>query len=372
MYKLWLTFCVFQALNLPLGRKDSSSQSASTASTTTSSPTHQSPALSSIQEPTFPNQYHANHHHLHRVHYIPRHPKQTTSPHSSEKESTKSKSSTESNGTMREDVWIKADKNGSSQRIKPDNQGNTDDNIEMALDYSYVQFARSRPSVHEYSYPTLDSISKSPSQRRDSISSLKKHNLEMLATQPPLPTKSKKKKKDRTKKDKKQSRHLLSQRSRCVYCHEMFVIDENGRGVCVEAPDQVAECIEKVSCICCARGMLYHCMADADGDYGHPCVCDSHDQHNCKKWTALTILSFFVPCLWCYWPLTGCHRCGVACTCCGGRHKAAWRRRPHATTLVSLYVHACRTCTCLPWKYVSWISLVAVTSAVLTAAHWQL
>ena len=53
----------------------------------------------------------------------------------------------------------------------------------------------------------------------------------------------------------------------------MFVHDENMRGNCEDAPDKVAECIEKVSCICCARGMLYHCMADADGDFGHLCVC---------------------------------------------------------------------------------------------------
>lgn len=319
-----------QTLDLPLGRKDSSSQSASTASTTTSSPTPQSPALPMNDPfggpPPFPNP-HPNHHYLHRVHYISRTPKQPSSPPSSDKGSTKSKTSVESqniqsvsNGRGLEDVWVKAEKNGSSPRIKPEGSAH-DGDIEMAVNYSYVQFAaRSRPSVHEYSYPTLDSINKTP-QRRDSISSLKKHNVDFLASQPPLPLKSKKKKKDRTKKDK--NCRLLSQRSRCVYCHEMFVHDENTRGNCEEAPDKVMECIEKVSCICCARGILYHCMADADGDYGHPCICDTTDDSNCKKWTALTILSLFVPCLWCYWPLSACHRCGVACGCCGGRHKAA-------------------------------------------------
>ena len=141
--------------------------------------------------------------------------------------------------------------------------------------------------------------------------------------QPPLPIKSKKKRK-MGRKEKKNSgtSHLLSQRSRCVYCNEMFLHDENARGICEDAPDRVADCIEKASCICCARGMLYHCMADADGDYGHPCVCDTADDVNCRKWTALTFLSLFVPCLWCYWPLTACHRCGIGCGCCGGRHKA--------------------------------------------------
>ena len=230
----------------------------------------------------------------------------------------------------KEEVWVKADIGGKHGTLGlKDDQGITgrtttdSEKVEFVDNYSYVQFAKNT-AVHEYHYPTLDPINKPP-QRRDSISSLKKHNLDVITSQPPLlPTKSKKKWRDRMKKDKKQSRHLLySQRSRCVYCHEMFVHDENSKGNCEEAPDKVQELIEKVSCVCCAQGMLYHCMADADGDYGHPCVCDTGDEANCKKWTALSILSLFVPCLWCYWPLTACHKCGIVCGCCGGRHKAA-------------------------------------------------
>ncbi|KAK2162653.1 hypothetical protein LSH36_94g01031, partial [Paralvinella palmiformis] len=342
---------VFMTLELPLvSRKDSSSQSASTASTTTSSPSPQSPALSS---PTIhPEAYnpgsphvlshpHNNHHHLHRVHYISKsRPSQPTSPNNSQR-SVSVKSSTESGGIvggLRDDVWLKPDSsNELSDKIKSDDSATLNDNVEI-VDNSYVQF-ENRPSAHEYSYPTIDSIGKgttmgtpgghhmappppqSVGMRRDSISSLKKHQLDVL--QPPLPTKSKRKKRHWLRKDKRQSRHLLSQRSRCVYCHEMFVHEENQRGACEDAPDRVALCIERVSCICCARGMLYHCMADSDGDYGHPCVCDTSDDSNCKKWTALAVLSLFVPCLWCYWPLSTCHRCGVACGCCGGRHKAA-------------------------------------------------
>jgi sprouty-related EVH1 domain-containing protein len=73
---------------------------------------------------------------------------------------------------------------------------------------------------------------------------------------------------------------------------------------CEDAPDGVEKCIEYVTCVWCAKGIIYHCMADPDGDYGHPCVCDTSDRTNCKKWTALTILSLFVPCLWCYWQFT--------------------------------------------------------------------
>ena len=199
-----------------------------------------------------------------------------------------------------------------------------DDTVNMGADYSYVQFDCGRPSVHEYSYPTLDTVTTRSPQRRDSIGEIKKQNNwgDVHTSQPPLPTK--KKKRDRIKKaDKKQSGHLLRQRARCVYCHETFFHEDNVRGSCEDAPDRVMQGIERVTCICCARGMLYHCMADADGNYGHPCVCDVTDSNNCKKWTALTLLACFVPCLWCYWPLTACHRCGTACGCCGARHKAA-------------------------------------------------
>ena len=161
-----------------------------------------------------------------------------------------------------------------------------------------------------------------------SNNSLNKHYVELLSSQPmpsppPLPpSPPRNKRKDRQLKDR---RLLLDrrQRSRCMYCREMFVHDDNPRGACEDAPDRATRCIDKVSCVCCAEEMLYHCMVDVDGEYGHPCICDSSDDSNCKKWTALTILSFFVPCLWCYRPLTACHRCGVVCGCCGGQHKAA-------------------------------------------------
>ncbi|KAI0207996.1 hypothetical protein LSAT2_007329 [Lamellibrachia satsuma] len=311
---------VFMTMNLPLRRKDSSSQSASTVSTTTSSPSPQSPALPPFCSNQLNNNGsgHANHHYLHRVHYVTR-PHASGKPLASPQLSSNSRSSSNNVTTITEDVWVKA---GDMQMNPASSSSTTDENV--VLDYPYVQFAKEKPSEHDYS--TLDTnAGKAPSsqpfcshQRRDSINSLKKHNLEVLSSQPPLPTK--KKRKDRSRKDR---RLLLSQRSRCMYCREMFVHDDNPRGACEDAPDRATCCIEKVSCIWCAETMLYHCMADVDGEYGHPCICDSSDDNNCKKWTALTILSFFVPCLWCYWPLTACHRCGVVCGCCGGRHKAA-------------------------------------------------
>ena len=324
-------------MDLPLGRKDSSSQSASTASTTTSSPTAQSPSLSPTLSPAdaftssqFVPLGSVNQHaqHLHRVHYITRIPqgKQTPpltsspTPPSNEIITTNS-SSVDSNGKSTDDIWVKAESR-LGHHVDPLAH---DDTIDLGTDYSYVQFARTRPSVHEYSYPTLETVNKSP-QRRDSIGEIKKQNNwnEVHTSQPPLPMKKKKRDRNIKKADKKQSGHLLArQRARCAYCHDTFFHEENARGSCEDAPDRVMQGIEKVTCICCARGMLYHCMADQDGNYGHPCVCDVADSNNCKKWTALTLLACFVPCLWCYWPLTACHRCGTACGCCGARHKAA-------------------------------------------------
>ncbi|XP_074644990.1 sprouty-related, EVH1 domain-containing protein 2-like isoform X2 [Tubulanus polymorphus] len=303
---------VFVQLDLPLGRKDSSSQSNSTTSTTTSSPTPQSPAVSIhgvMQEPYGP--FISRPPHLHWITFTPNRNSTNVMKQSPSSENGKSISSE----SKEDNMWPKSSDKTQSDEI--DNRA-TD---------CYVTFdTKTRPSSNnDYSYPSMDSITK-PASRRDSSSSIKKTQIETL--HPPLPLRKPRPRKDKDSKHHKadkQSKYLLTKKhARCAYCQKMFsVSSETSRGLCEDAPDKMHDVIERVSCICCARAMLYHCMADADGDYGHPCVCDSSDESNCKKWTALTILSFIVPCLWCYWPLTACHRCGVACGCCGGRHKAA-------------------------------------------------
>uniref|UniRef100_G1SXC1 Sprouty related EVH1 domain containing 1 n=1 Tax=Oryctolagus cuniculus TaxID=9986 RepID=G1SXC1_RABIT len=113
------------------------------------------------------------------------------------------------------------------------------------------------------------------------------------------------------------------ERSRCVYCQERFNHEENSRGKCQDAPDPIKRCIYQVSCMLCAESMLYHCMSDSEGDFSDPCSCDTSDDKFCLRWLALVALSFIVPCMCCYVPLRMCHRCGEACGCCGGKHKAA-------------------------------------------------
>lgn len=111
-------------------------------------------------------------------------------------------------------------------------------------------------------------------------------------------------------------------RLRCVYCQDTFNHEDNGRGRCQEAPDPIRTCIRRVSFIWCADSLLYHCMSDPEGDYSDPCSCDTGDERFCLRWTALVGLSLLAPCMCCYAPLRACHRCGVACRCCGGKHKA--------------------------------------------------
>ncbi|KAM9589321.1 LOW QUALITY PROTEIN: uncharacterized protein ACIBXB_007777 [Morphnus guianensis] len=108
--------------------------------------------------------------------------------------------------------------------------------------------------------------------------------------------------------------------SRCVYCRGVFSREENGREQCRDAPDPAGRCVRRLSCLWCAESLLYHCMADAEGDFSAPCSCGGHP-HCCARWLAPAALALLVPCLCCY-PLRACHWCGGHCGCCGGRHKA--------------------------------------------------
>lgn len=174
--------------------------------------------------------------------------------------------------------------------------------------YSYVHLT----AVHEYIYPVMEDQKAS---RRDSTGSLKKRSLEVFPTQPPLlPTKPG---------GKKTERHTAYW-NRCRHCQELYLEDENGRGSCEYAPDCVRTGINAVACISCAECMLYHCMADAEGDFAqHPCECGVVDENCGRRWLGLALLSLLVPCLWCYPPLRACHWCCVSCGICGGRHRPA-------------------------------------------------
>lgn len=99
-----------------------------------------------------------------------------------------------------------------------------------------------------------------------------------------------------------------------------FQEDKNPKGSCEYAPDCLRSTINTITCIGCAQCVCYHCARDAEGDFAqHPCDC-TMDESCTKRWLCLTLLSFFVPCLWFYPPLRWCHQCGIKCGICGGRH----------------------------------------------------
>lgn len=233
---------------------------------------------------------------------------------------------------------------------------------ELYKDQSYVVFNKNKgsgppppPHDHDYSYPNLEPVQKPPAQRsstkKQALSSGRRSSL----SYPPLPMKNKSRSKSgggggggllagvdngggSSSSSSRPSSgvgnsscsgtHTLlapstssSARVQCKHCREVFSVDDNVRGSCEDAPDSVERCIECVSCVSCFSCLMYHCLADADGSYVHPCSCGPSD--HCKRWTALSILSIFIPCLWCYPPLKACHYCGTRCGLCGGRHKAA-------------------------------------------------
>ncbi|XP_076830567.1 sprouty-related, EVH1 domain-containing protein 2 isoform X2 [Brachyhypopomus gauderio] len=168
---------------------------------------------------------------------------------------------------------------------------------------SYVHLDKSEPSKHDYSYPYAGGSEPGHKAGRGAADGA------VVATQPP-PLKGKRR------------REEGGERSRCVYCRDVFNHEENRRGRCHYAPDPVRTCIHRVSFMWCADSLLYHCMSDPEGDYSDPCSCDTGDERFCLRWLALLGLSVLAPCLCCYPPLHACHRCGVACGCCGGKHKA--------------------------------------------------
>ncbi|XP_037949519.1 sprouty-related, EVH1 domain-containing protein 2 [Teleopsis dalmanni] len=182
--------------------------------------------------------------------------------------------------------------------------------------YSYVTLT----SVHEYNYPVVDQPATAQvlNARRESISALKKRNAleaQQLASQSsPLPAAI-------LLKDPGIEIIKKNQRMRCRYCHEIYSDEWNRKGACEFAPDCFRSGVECISGMGCARCMLYHCMSDAEGETPqHPCECVN--ESGCtKRWIGLTLLSFIVPCLWCYPPLRACHWIGVSCGVCGGKHK---------------------------------------------------
>nr|CAB3266539.1 sprouty-related, EVH1 domain-containing protein 2-like [Phallusia mammillata] len=127
--------------------------------------------------------------------------------------------------------------------------------------------------------------------------------------------------------EKRKGKHKedLGERSKCRYCQTMFNHDKNRPGSCTAAPEDAYEvCINHVSCISCAGSTLKRCLPDTQIDLpDQPCTRGSRWIH----WLLLGLISIFVPCLCLYPLLKSCHKCGVWCHCCGGRHESSVPQR---------------------------------------------
>ncbi|KAM8842846.1 sprouty-related, EVH1 domain-containing protein 2 isoform 2-T2 [Synchiropus picturatus] len=177
---------------------------------------------------------------------------------------------------------------------------------------SYVHFTKNEPPKHDHTCPyslgcTLTPGCDGKSRPQDPAGGSRA----VVTVQPRKPQ------------PKSKRRQEEGKRFRCVYCQDLFNHQDNRRGRCQEAPDPIQVCIRRVSFLWCADSLLYHCMSDPEGEYSDPCSCDTSEERFCLRWTALVGLSILAPCMCCYVPLTACYHCGVACRCCGGKHKAA-------------------------------------------------
>jgi len=175
------------------------------------------------------------------------------------------------------------------------------------------------PVDPQYHYPNLESVTKSLKNKSGTTDELKS---EAQGSSRLLPshddTFKKKHSKDKNKKFKNDIK------KRCVHCHEQFSERSNPRGSCRYSPDIVKQGIECVSCLACAKCLLYHCHYDdenfTDDDI---CTCDNSDGQLGMRWLGLSLLAVIVPCLCLYPVLTACHVCGRACRMCGARHVAS-------------------------------------------------
>jgi len=187
---------------------------------------------------------------------------------------------------------------------------------------TYVKFdiADQDPQYH---YPNLDSLanvlpSGDKNGRRGSLSSLKRQTNPALGIDETFSPQGKEKKgKKKPKKGKKGN----GMRVRCAHCQDIYTESENKRGSCSYSPDAVRQGIECVSCLACAKCLLYHChYEDENFSEEEICTCTDTDGHLTQRWIGLSLLAVLVPCLCLYPVLTTCYTCARACHVCGGKH----------------------------------------------------
>ncbi|OCT67648.1 protein sprouty homolog 3 [Xenopus laevis] len=93
-------------------------------------------------------------------------------------------------------------------------------------------------------------------------------------------------------------------RCKCDECKQVrnlpFCWVCNNRCIC-----SAENVIDYGTCLCCIKGLFYHCSTDdEDNCADDPCSCSQGSC--CARWAAMSLLSFFMPCLCCYLPAKGC------------------------------------------------------------------
>lgn len=84
--------------------------------------------------------------------------------------------------------------------------------------------------------------------------------------------------------------------------------------------------IDYASCLCCVKGLYYHCAKDHELDCDSETIRCAEDPCSCapykraSRWGCLTALSLLLPCLLCYWPMRGCVSLCAKCYAKHSRH----------------------------------------------------
>lgn len=78
------------------------------------------------------------------------------------------------------------------------------------------------------------------------------------------------------------------------------------------------EIVDYATCMCCVKGLFYHCTKDSDCEGNiadDPCSCSGPLKSCLPRWGCLAVLSIFLPCLWCYLPIAGCRKAATCISC---------------------------------------------------------
>lgn len=101
-----------------------------------------------------------------------------------------------------------------------------------------------------------------------------------------------------------------------------FICERCGRCKCQEccSPRRLPSCwacgqrclcsaesaVEYGTCLCCVKGLFYHCSAQDDEDNCADRPCSCAPAHACVRWGSMGVLALCLPCLCCYPPARLC------------------------------------------------------------------